>query len=192
MSAGGSVGLNLTCCSRVVLMDPWWNPSIESQVRFGYCVLTKIWVRVLNLDLSLFCLLGIRSGESSGPPSWLCMLLNWCSMMSTGSSFRATWRCVSPSDESFIDILISPDESTSCRKCYKITIADVSDDTQGLGPGNRPTPQSLIHDGHVLSRPSKIESWNYRKISNQSPTRHSEPRLQKRWTSFRRPKCCVR
>ncbi|KAG0140768.1 hypothetical protein CROQUDRAFT_664734 [Cronartium quercuum f. sp. fusiforme G11] len=36
----GSVGLNLTCCSRVVLMDPWWNPSIESQAfdrahRFG-------------------------------------------------------------------------------------------------------------------------------------------------------------
>ncbi|KAI7958743.1 hypothetical protein MJO28_002534 [Puccinia striiformis f. sp. tritici] len=27
----GSVGLNLTCCSRVVLMDPWWNPAIESQ-----------------------------------------------------------------------------------------------------------------------------------------------------------------
>ncbi|CAH7671945.1 SNF2 family N-terminal domain-domain-containing protein [Phakopsora pachyrhizi] len=36
----GSVGLNLTCCSRVVLMDPWWNPAIESQAfdrshRFG-------------------------------------------------------------------------------------------------------------------------------------------------------------
>ncbi|KAH9471313.1 hypothetical protein Pst134EA_005214 [Puccinia striiformis f. sp. tritici] len=28
----GSVGLNLTCCSRVILMDPWWNPSIETQV----------------------------------------------------------------------------------------------------------------------------------------------------------------
>ncbi|KAH9823048.1 SNF2 family N-terminal domain-containing protein [Melampsora americana] len=36
----GSVGLNLICCARVVLMDPWWNPSIESQAfdrahRFG-------------------------------------------------------------------------------------------------------------------------------------------------------------
>ncbi|KAA1111497.1 hypothetical protein PGT21_001816 [Puccinia graminis f. sp. tritici] len=36
----GSVGLNLTCCSRVILMDPWWNPSIETQAfdrahRFG-------------------------------------------------------------------------------------------------------------------------------------------------------------
>lgn len=36
----GSVGLNLTCCSRVILMDPWWNPSIENQAfdrshRFG-------------------------------------------------------------------------------------------------------------------------------------------------------------
>lgn len=36
----GSVGLNLTCCSRVILMDPWWNPAIESQAfdrshRFG-------------------------------------------------------------------------------------------------------------------------------------------------------------
>ncbi|KAK4055913.1 hypothetical protein OIO90_003170 [Microbotryomycetes sp. JL221] len=27
----GSVGLNLTCCSRVVLMDLWWNPQIEEQ-----------------------------------------------------------------------------------------------------------------------------------------------------------------
>ncbi|PLW37316.1 hypothetical protein PCASD_09658 [Puccinia coronata f. sp. avenae] len=36
----GSVGLNLTSCSRVILMDPWWNPSIETQAfdrahRFG-------------------------------------------------------------------------------------------------------------------------------------------------------------
>ncbi|MBW0473038.1 hypothetical protein O181_012753 [Austropuccinia psidii MF-1] len=36
----GNVGLNLTCCSRVILMDPWWNPSVESQAfdrahRFG-------------------------------------------------------------------------------------------------------------------------------------------------------------
>jgi len=36
----GSVGLNLTCCSRVILMDPWWNPAIETQAfdrahRFG-------------------------------------------------------------------------------------------------------------------------------------------------------------
>ncbi|KAM0786465.1 hypothetical protein ACM66B_001927 [Microbotryomycetes sp. NB124-2] len=27
----GSVGLNLTCCSRVILMDLWWNPQIEEQ-----------------------------------------------------------------------------------------------------------------------------------------------------------------
>ncbi|KAL8278389.1 hypothetical protein RQP46_009281 [Phenoliferia psychrophenolica] len=27
----GSVGLNLTACSRVILMDLWWNPAIESQ-----------------------------------------------------------------------------------------------------------------------------------------------------------------
>ncbi|SCZ87737.1 BZ3500_MvSof-1268-A1-R1_Chr2-3g05205 [Microbotryum saponariae] len=27
----GSVGLNLTCCSRVVLLDLWWNPAIEEQ-----------------------------------------------------------------------------------------------------------------------------------------------------------------
>ncbi|SCV70542.1 BQ2448_1936 [Microbotryum intermedium] len=27
----GSVGLNLTCCSRVVLLDLWWNPAIENQ-----------------------------------------------------------------------------------------------------------------------------------------------------------------
>ncbi len=36
----GSVGLNLTCCSRVILMDLWWNPAIEAQAfdrahRFG-------------------------------------------------------------------------------------------------------------------------------------------------------------
>ncbi|SPO40446.1 related to ULS1  len=27
----GATGLNLTCCSRVVLMDLWWNPQIEEQ-----------------------------------------------------------------------------------------------------------------------------------------------------------------
>ncbi|EGU11306.1 DNA repair protein rad5 [Rhodotorula toruloides ATCC 204091] len=36
----GAVGLNLTCCSRVVLLDLWWNPAIEEQAfdrahRFG-------------------------------------------------------------------------------------------------------------------------------------------------------------
>lgn len=27
----GAVGLNLTCCSRVILLDLWWNPAIEQQ-----------------------------------------------------------------------------------------------------------------------------------------------------------------
>lgn len=27
----GSVGLNLTCASRVILLDPWWNPQIQEQ-----------------------------------------------------------------------------------------------------------------------------------------------------------------
>ncbi|KAN0062401.1 hypothetical protein ACQY0O_005284 [Thecaphora frezii] len=27
----GATGLNLTCCSRVILMDLWWNPQIEEQ-----------------------------------------------------------------------------------------------------------------------------------------------------------------
>ncbi|KWU44780.1 hypothetical protein RHOSPDRAFT_17334 [Rhodotorula sp. JG-1b] len=27
----GAVGLNLTCCSRVILLDLWWNPAIEEQ-----------------------------------------------------------------------------------------------------------------------------------------------------------------
>ncbi|PWN26650.1 hypothetical protein BDZ90DRAFT_241850 [Jaminaea rosea] len=27
----GSTGLNLTCCSRVLLMDLWWNPMLEEQ-----------------------------------------------------------------------------------------------------------------------------------------------------------------
>lgn len=27
----GSTGLNLTCCSRVLLMDLWWNPALEAQ-----------------------------------------------------------------------------------------------------------------------------------------------------------------
>ncbi|ORY65664.1 SNF2 family N-terminal domain-domain-containing protein [Leucosporidium creatinivorum] len=36
----GSVGLNLTVCSRVILLDLWWNPAIEAQAfdrahRFG-------------------------------------------------------------------------------------------------------------------------------------------------------------
>lgn len=25
----GAVGLNLTCCSVVILLDLWWNPAIE-------------------------------------------------------------------------------------------------------------------------------------------------------------------
>lgn len=27
----GSLGLNLTCANRVVLMDVWWNPAVENQ-----------------------------------------------------------------------------------------------------------------------------------------------------------------
>ena len=27
----GSVGLNLTCASQVILFDPWWNPQIQEQ-----------------------------------------------------------------------------------------------------------------------------------------------------------------
>ncbi|KAH7100850.1 P-loop containing nucleoside triphosphate hydrolase protein [Auriculariales sp. MPI-PUGE-AT-0066] len=30
LKAGG-VGLNLACCNRVILLDPWWNPAIEEQ-----------------------------------------------------------------------------------------------------------------------------------------------------------------
>ncbi|KAH7101209.1 SNF2 family N-terminal domain-containing protein [Auriculariales sp. MPI-PUGE-AT-0066] len=30
LSTGG-IGLNLTCCNRVILLDPWWNPAIEEQ-----------------------------------------------------------------------------------------------------------------------------------------------------------------
>lgn len=40
----GSVGLNLTCCCRVVLLDLWWNPQIEQQVgpqAVGYPVLAQ-------------------------------------------------------------------------------------------------------------------------------------------------------
>ena len=36
----GNVGLNLTCATRVFLLDPWWNPAVEEQAlarvhRFG-------------------------------------------------------------------------------------------------------------------------------------------------------------
>lgn len=36
----GSVGLNLTCANRVILLDVWWNPAVENQAidrvhRFG-------------------------------------------------------------------------------------------------------------------------------------------------------------
>ena len=32
LKAGG-VALNLTAASHVMLMDPWWNPAVEQQVR---------------------------------------------------------------------------------------------------------------------------------------------------------------
>ncbi|KAJ3187887.1 hypothetical protein HDU85_006280 [Gaertneriomyces sp. JEL0708] len=36
----GSLGLNLTCCNRVMMLDVWWNPAVENQAidrvhRFG-------------------------------------------------------------------------------------------------------------------------------------------------------------
>ena len=36
LKAGG-VALNLTAASHVMLMDPWWNPSVEFQVGIGAC-----------------------------------------------------------------------------------------------------------------------------------------------------------
>ncbi|GAA5825079.1 hypothetical protein JCM11251_006091 [Rhodosporidiobolus azoricus] len=44
----GAVGLNLTCCSRVLLLDLWWNPAIEQQAfdrahRFGQLDDVKIY-----------------------------------------------------------------------------------------------------------------------------------------------------
>ena len=32
LKAGG-VGINLTAASRVYMLDPWWNPAVEEQVR---------------------------------------------------------------------------------------------------------------------------------------------------------------
>ncbi len=26
-----SIGLNLTCCNNVILVDLWWNPALEDQ-----------------------------------------------------------------------------------------------------------------------------------------------------------------
>ncbi|GAA5933497.1 hypothetical protein JCM10213_001290 [Rhodosporidiobolus nylandii] len=31
----GAVGLNLTCCSRVILLDLWWNPAFDRAHRYG-------------------------------------------------------------------------------------------------------------------------------------------------------------
>ena len=41
LKAGG-VALNLTAASHVMLMDPWWNPSVEFQVGREHC-LPGIW-----------------------------------------------------------------------------------------------------------------------------------------------------
>ena len=31
MSDWAVIGLNLTCCNNVILVDPWWNPAVEAQ-----------------------------------------------------------------------------------------------------------------------------------------------------------------
>jgi hypothetical protein len=37
LKAGG-VALNLTAANHIFLMDPWWNPAAEMQVRLCMCV----------------------------------------------------------------------------------------------------------------------------------------------------------
>ncbi|KAI6041941.1 P-loop containing nucleoside triphosphate hydrolase protein, partial [Pisolithus marmoratus] len=27
----GGIGLNLTACNNVILLEPWWNPAVEEQ-----------------------------------------------------------------------------------------------------------------------------------------------------------------
>ncbi|KIM23238.1 hypothetical protein M408DRAFT_332443 [Serendipita vermifera MAFF 305830] len=52
----GNSGLNLTCCSNVIMVDPWWNPAIEALLqrtkhstepivsdRQGTCISTSLW-----------------------------------------------------------------------------------------------------------------------------------------------------
>ncbi|KAH9941545.1 SNF2 family N-terminal domain-containing protein [Amylocystis lapponica] len=60
----GSTGLNLTCCSNVILVDLWWNPALEDQAfdrahRFGQtrtvriyklCVPDTVEQRILELQ----------------------------------------------------------------------------------------------------------------------------------------------
>ena len=60
------VGLNLTCCNNVILVDPWWNPALEDQAfdrahRFGQkravnihklCVPESVEQRILEVRLA--------------------------------------------------------------------------------------------------------------------------------------------
>ena len=55
----GSLGLNLVACSRVIILDLWWNPSIENQGidrahRFGQKEDVEVY-KIVSTSLTFAC-----------------------------------------------------------------------------------------------------------------------------------------
>lgn len=48
----GAVGLNLTECSRVILMDLWWNPQIQVSPVFLFLLQLSLLILIYNIYLS--------------------------------------------------------------------------------------------------------------------------------------------
>ncbi|KAJ3023474.1 hypothetical protein HKX48_002901 [Thoreauomyces humboldtii] len=79
----GSLGLNLTCANRVVLLDVWWNPAVENQAidrvhRFGQqkeCYVHSVTIpdtvedRILALQQKKQALFNAALGEGDGAQS---------------------------------------------------------------------------------------------------------------------------
>ncbi|KAL6785260.1 hypothetical protein ACKKBG_A03100 [Auxenochlorella protothecoides x Auxenochlorella symbiontica] len=98
-----SLGVNLTCANHVILLDPWWNPTVEEQAidrahRIGqtrtlhvirYLVKDTIEFRMLELQNKKRALVAASFGEdASGEAAGLNMRLTAADIMQLFASLR--------------------------------------------------------------------------------------------------------